>query len=92
MIALNYSKYDVLAIFRQQNPTATNPSASQIQQLDSDLFDANDDSLTTIMTDENLPTTKSVKSTILLYSRVGAGTLNQRIRSACRYYKNTQPI
>ena len=44
------------------------------------------------MTEEGLPTNKNVKSTVLLDSRVGGGTLSQRVRNACEYYKNTAPI
>lgn len=92
MIALNYSKYDVLTIFHQENVSTQNPSITQVQQFDKDLFDANDDTLVRIMAEEGLPTNKTVRSTILLYSRAGAGTLSQRVRSACRYYKNTASI
>jgi hypothetical protein len=45
-----------------------------------------------IMTEENIETRKDAKSTVLLYSRSGAGNLSQRIRSACRYFKNTQGL
>jgi hypothetical protein len=91
MKALTYSKYDVLAIFRQDNSTV-NPTAAQIEQLDADLFAANDETLVRIMTEEQLDPKKDIKSSVLLYSRSGAGNLSQRIRSACRYYRNTQNL
>lgn len=92
MILLNYSKYDVFAMFRMENPSTQNPSGSDIEQFDSDLFDAFENTLIDVMTSEGLPTTKSVKSTVLLYSRSGGGTNRQKIRAACRYYQNTEPL
>jgi hypothetical protein len=92
VIALNYSQYDVLAIFRQANPSTLNPQPSDIQEFDQDLFDDNDSILVSIMRQEALVPTKSLKSTILLYSRQGAGGSQQRIRNACLYYKNTLPL
>jgi hypothetical protein len=91
MLNLNYSKYDVLSIFRD-DVGSVNPTADQIGQFDADLFSANDDTLVRIMTEENIETRKDAKSTVLLYSRSGAGNLSQRIRSACRYFKNTQGL
>jgi hypothetical protein len=92
MLNLNYSKYDVLAIFRKDSSGTLNPTASQIAQFDADLFAANDNLLLQIMGQEGVATDKSTKSTVLLYSRFGAGEINQRIRSACRYFKNTQNL
>jgi hypothetical protein len=91
MQALNYSKYDVLTMFRKDNGSV-NPTAAQIEQFDTDLFDANDDTLLEIMGEEGIDTRKDNKSTVLLYSRFGAGNLSQRIRSACRYFNNTQKL
>jgi hypothetical protein len=91
MISLNYSTYDVLVIYRKDKGPV-NPTGVQIQQFDSDLFDANDDTLLQIMGEEGIETRKDNKSTILLYSRFGGGNLSQRIRSACRYFKNTTGI
>ena len=91
MISLNYSTYDVLVMLRKDNGPV-NPTAIQIQQFDSNLFDANDDTLLQIMGEEGIETRKDNKSTILLYSRFGGGNLSQRIRSACRYFKNTTGI
>ena len=91
MEALHYSKYDVFVIFRKDNG-AVNPSASQIEQFDQALFDANEDTLLEIMGEESIDPRKDNKSTVLLYSRFGAGNLSQRIRSACRYFNNTQGL
>src|SRR6266851_1288931 len=44
MLNLNYSKYDVLSIFRD-DVGSVNPTADQIGQFDADLFSANDDTL-----------------------------------------------
>ena len=91
MIALNYSTYDVLAIFRQ-NGGPVNPTADQIARFDADLFTANETTLVNIMTEEGIETRKDNKSTVLLLSRFGAGTVPQRIRSACRYFNNTRNL
>ncbi len=91
MQALNYSKYDVLTMFRKDSGSA-NPTAAQIGRFDANLFDANEDTLLEIMGEEGIDTRKDTKSTVLLYSRFGAGNLSQRIRSACRYFKNTQNL
>ena len=91
MLSLNYSKYDVLVMFRQ-NGGPVNPTVAQIETFDSDLFDANDEMLTRIMTEEGVDTRKDNKSTVVLYSRSGAGSVSQRIRSGCRYFKNTQGL
>jgi hypothetical protein len=91
MISLNYSTYDVLVMLRKDNGSV-NPTAAQIQQFDSDLFDANDDTLVQIMGEEGIEIRKDNKSTVLLYSRFGAGNLSQRIRSACRYFNNTTGV
>lgn len=91
MQQLNYSKYDVLVIFREDDGRV-NPTADQIARLDADLFSANEDTLVRIMTEEGIETRKDFKSTVLLYSRSGAGNLSQRVRSACRYFKNTQAL
>ena len=91
MIALNYSTYDVLTIFRQ-NGGPVNPTEDQIVQFDADLFTANDTILVDIMTQEGIETRKDNKSTVLLFSRFGAGTVPQRIRNACRYFNNTQNL
>ncbi|MEI9814986.1 MAG: hypothetical protein WDO18_21115 [Acidobacteriota bacterium] len=92
MIVLNYSKYDVLDIFHQLNPATLNPSARDIQDFDEDLFQDNESILLKIMAEEGLATTKSLKSTILLLSQQGPTGAQQRIRNACRYYKNTLPL
>jgi len=91
MIALNYSTYDVLTMFRQ-NGGPVNPTADQIAKFDADLFSENDKTLIDIMTQEGIDTRKDNKSTVLLYSRFGAGNPSQSIRSACRYFKNTRNI
>ena len=91
MLSLNYSTYDVLVMLRKDNGPV-NPTATQIQQFDSDLFDANDDTLLQIMGEEGIDTRKDNKSTVLVYSRFGGGNLSQRIRSACRYFKNTTGV
>jgi hypothetical protein len=91
MQALNYSKYDVLAMFRQ-NGGADNPSAADIEKFDADLFAANDDTLVRIMGEESIPTRKDTKSTVLLYSSFVNGDLSERVRSSCQYFKNTQNL
>lgn len=91
MLSLNYSKYDVLVIFREDGG-AVNPTTDQIARFDADLFSANENTLLRIMNEEGIESRKDSKSTVLLYSRSGAGNLSQRIRSACRYFKNTQGL
>jgi hypothetical protein len=91
MIALNYSTYDVLVMFRQ-NGGSVNPTVDQIARFDADLFTENETTLLDIMTQEGLETRKDTKSTVLLYSYFGARSVPQRIRSACRYFKNTSKI
>jgi len=44
------------------------------------------------MEEEEIDTRKDNKSTVLLYSRFGGGSLSQRIRNACRYFKNTRDL
>ena len=53
---------------------------------------ANEDTLLSIMEEEEIDTRKDNKSTVLLYSRFGGGSLSQRIRNACRYFKNTRDL
>ena len=91
MKVLNYSKYDVFVMFRHGGGTFS-PTAEQIELFDADLFSANEDTLLSIMDEEGIDPGKSNKSTVLLYSRFGSGGLSQRIRNACRYFKNTQAL
>ena len=91
MNVLNYSKYDVLVMFRHGGGTFS-PPAEQIEQFDADLFSANEDTLLRIMDEEDIDARKDNKSTVLLYSRFGGGSLSQRIRNACRHFKNTQGL
>lgn len=85
---LNYSGYDVLAIYYQTEED-TDPSDQDIVDFDADLFRDNEAKLVDYMTQAGIPTDKSTKSTVLLYSRFGSGTLDERIVSACRYYNST---
>ena len=91
MKVLHYSKYDVFVMFRHGAGNFS-PTAEQIEQFDEDLFSANEEALLSIMDEEGIETRKDNKSTVLLYSRFGGGGLNQRIRNACRYFKNTQAL
>jgi hypothetical protein len=85
---LNYSGYDVLAIYYQTEEN-TNPSSQDIVDFDAELFTDNDATLVKYMTRAGIPTDKSTKSTVLLYSRFGTGGLAERVVAACTYYKNT---
>lgn len=82
---LNYSGYDVLAIYYQTEED-TNPSPQNIVDFDAQLFADNDAALVKYMTRAGIPTDKSTKSTVLLYSRFGTGGLAQRVVAACTYY------
>lgn len=84
---LHYSKYDVLAIMFAE-VGSTNPTVQQVEQFDGQLFDANDVTLSAVMAEVGIQIRKDTKSTVLLYSRFAAGTLHQKIRRACRYFKN----
>jgi hypothetical protein len=85
---LNYSGYDVLAIYYQTEEN-TNPSSQDIVDFDADLFRDNDATLVKYMTRAGISTDKSTKSTVLLYSRFGPGGLPQRVAAACTYYLST---
>lgn len=84
----HYSTYDVLAIYFQ-TIQKTSPSMQEITDFDAKLFADNDAKLVQFMTDAGIPTDKSTKSTVLLYSRTGTGGLSQRISDACDFYKGT---
>ena len=85
---LNYSGYDVLAIYYQTEEDP-NPSPQDIVDFDAELFKDNDATLVKYMTRAGISTDKSTKSTVLLYSRFGTGGLAERVVAACRYYQST---
>ena len=91
MLNLNYSTYDVLAMMRDADGPI-NPTSDQIARFDADLLKDNEETLLRIMKEKGIDPSKSKKSTVLLYSRFGAGTLSQRIRVACDYFKNTSGV
>ena len=91
MLALDYSKYNVLVMFRLEDSNLA-PTEAQITKFDSDLFDANNQTLERIMTEEQIELRKDNKSTVLLYSRAGSGNLSQRVRKACQFFKNTRDL
>jgi hypothetical protein len=84
----NYSRYDVLAMYWQSEDD-TNPSQQDILNFDAALAADNDATLVQIMQQEGVATDKSTKSTVLLLSQTGRGSLQQRILDACTFYKNT---
>ena len=91
MVVLNYSKYDVLAMFAFDGGKV-NPTAQEIVEFDAGLFNGNEEILLEIMADEGIEARKDVKSTILLYSRFNSGNLRQKIRRACKYFKNVKDL
>ena len=91
MLNLNYSTYDVLVMLRDANGPL-NPTSDRIARFDADLFRDNEATLLRIMNEKGIDPSKSNKSTVLLYSRFGAGTLAQQIRGACDYFRNTQGV
>lgn len=66
------------------------PAASDIQKYDADIYTSRDAALGRIMNEMNIPSDLPTKSQILQYSNPGpGGSVEEMIRSACRYYLNT---
>ncbi|MGH9658622.1 MAG: hypothetical protein ACRD96_08760 [Bryobacteraceae bacterium] len=92
MISLNYSKDVVLTIFFQENGKV-DPTAAELQQTDANLMAAFETILVEIMTEEEIETRKDKKSQVLLNSRFASGAgPRQKIRKACKFFKNTEDL
>ena len=86
---LNYSKQIVLAMFLQDKGNLA-PTAAEIEQFDQDLHDSRDAALVDIMTQMGIATDVATKSQVLLFSNLGpGGSVQEMIRSGCRYFLNT---
>lgn len=91
MIALNYQKNAVLAMFFLLRHKIK-PSPEDIQSFDKGLKSANEAMLRQHMTENGLnPDDLAVKSQILLYSqKAPGGSADDQIANACQFFINTQ--
>lgn len=93
MIALNYKKNAVLAMFLVVRHKIK-PTAADIQAFDQGLKDANEQLLQQHMTENGLdPTDVAKKSQILLYSQSApGGSTSDKIANACQFFINTDVL